>query len=279
MILAWDFDGVLVDTLHECHQSYNGALKELGLPGLTAEQFSFERKTAVQATDFFAQYFVRKSGDMHHTPEKTEKSFDQHRDAVLKLQEAYHRHRDAHLEADFDNNPVYPGVMDALHQLKDRGQKMAVVSARDDASLKKYLQAKELDGYFDKVVGSSAFFAKSHQLKPLQVDSLKEKDIFFVDDMPAVLFSLQKHARLFYAAWGYGKLDEYLEYRRRGGNPEDITTPKGVVWPYKSADLQDRETEGGKIPPAVPTVLKKPADILSYVKSLDEKPNEVVPSK
>ena len=241
MILAWDFDGVLVDTLHECHQSYNGALKELGLPGLTPEEFSFERKTAVQATDFFAQYFVRQAGDTHHTPEKTEAAFERHKDHVLALRDAYHRHRDAHLENDFDHNPVYPGIVQTLQQLKDRGQKMAVVSARDDASLKKYLHAKQLNGYFDKVVGSSAFFTKSHQLKPLQVDSLKEKDIIFIDDMPAVLFSLQKHARLFYAAWGYGRLDEYVDL------------PHPASRRPRKADV---------------TVLKKPADILSYVEAL-----------
>jgi phosphoglycolate phosphatase-like HAD superfamily hydrolase len=240
MILAWDFDGVLVDTLHECHGSYNGALKELGLPGLTAEEFSFERKTAVQATDFFAQYFTRKSGDTNHTPEKTEKSFEQNRDLVLKLRDAYHRHRDAHLEADFDNNPTYPDVVKTLEKLHQEGQRMAVVSARDDASLKKYLAAKGLEGHFDKVVGSSAFFAKSHQLKPLQVDSLKEKDVWFVDDMPAVLFSLQDHVRLFYAQWGYGKLDEY------------VALPRPVGKKPKASDV---------------TVLKKPADILSYVQT------------
>ncbi len=239
MILAWDFDGVLVDTLHECHQSYNGALKECGFAGLTAEQFSSERKTAVQATDFFAQYFVRQTGDTHHTPEKTETAFERHKDQVLALRDAYHRHRDAHLEGDFANNPVYPGVVQALEKLREKGQRMAVVSARDDASLKQYLTAKELDGFFDKVVGSSAFFAKSHQLKPLQVESLKEKDIFFVDDMPAVLFSLQDHVRLFYAKWGYGKLDEYLT----------LPLAAGTMKP-KATDV---------------TVLKKPADILQYV--------------
>jgi len=247
MIIAWDFDGVLVDTLHECHQSYNGALKEYGFKGLTAEEFSFERKTAVQATDFFAQYFQRLAGDVHHTPEKVEKAFEANKDMVLKLREAYHHHRDAHLEADFTNNPVYPGIQKALQALHDAGQNMAVVSARDDGSLKKYLKAKALDGFFEKVVGSSAFFAKSHQLKPLQVDSLKEKDIFFVDDMPSVLFSLKGKVRMFYAEWGYGKLDEYLKYLKRGGNQEE------------------RETEGGTLPPAVPvTTLKKPADILEY---------------
>ncbi|MBI2445910.1 HAD family hydrolase [Candidatus Micrarchaeota archaeon] len=240
MILAWDFDGVLVDTLHECHQSYNGALQELGLPGLTAEEFSFERKTAVQATDFFAQYFTRKSGDTNHTPEKTEKSFEQNRDVVLKLRDAYHRHRDAHLEADFDNNPVYPGVVKTLEKLRQESQRMAVVSARDDGSLKKYLRVKGLDGLFDKVVGSSSFFAKSHLLKPLQVDSLKEKNVWFVDDMPAVLFSLQDHVRLFYAQWGYGKLDEYMASAHPGaGKP-------------KTSDV---------------TTLKKPADILSYIQT------------
>ncbi|GEM_PF-2578508 len=240
MILAWDFDGVLVDTLHECHQSYNGALKELGLAGLTAEQFSFERKTAVQATDFFAQYFLRQTGDTHYTPEKTESSFEHHKNQVLALRDAYHRHREKHLEADFPNNPIYPGIVPVLEKLRRKGQRMAVVSARDDRSLKKYLKAKQLDGYFGQVVGSTAFFAKSHQLKPLQVDSLKEKDIFFIDDMPSVLFSLQKHARLFYADWGYGKLDEYRAVQKTG---KDKTSRSDVAV----------------------TVLKKPADILDYI--------------
>lgn len=244
MILAWDFDGVLVDTLHECHQSYNGALKECGFAGLTAEQFSFERKTAVQATDFFAQYFVRQAGDTRHTPEKTEVAFERHKDQVLALREAYHRHRDAHLEADFDNNPIYPGIVDVLKKLNAKGQRMAVVSARDDASLKKYLRVKQLDGYFDQVVGSSAFFAKSHQLKPLQVESLGKhgkNDIGFIDDMPAVLFSLQRHARLFYAQWGYGKLDEFLQ----------MPMPVGA-----------RKPEASDV-----TVLKKPEDIVSHVEA------------
>lgn len=37
-----------------------------------------------------------------------------------------------------------------------------------------------------------------------------------------------------------------------GGNPEDITSPNGLVWPYKPRKgLQDHETEGGICPPAV----------------------------
>lgn len=239
MILAWDFDGVLVDTLHECHQSYNAALKEFGLSPLTAEEFSFERKTAVQATDFFAQYFLRQSGDLNHTPEKVEASFELHLAQILALRDAYHRHRDRQLEADFPNNPVYPGVLKTLDELKKQGQKMAVISARDDASLRKYLKAKKLDQFFERVVGSTAFFAKSHQLKPLQLEALKEKDVFFIDDMPAVLWSLQGKARLFYADWGYGKLDENLAMQH----------PASKNQPKKSDVI----------------VLKKPVDILEYI--------------
>lgn len=105
---------------------------------------------------------------------------------------------------------------------------MAVVSARDDSSLKKYLAAKQLFPYFDRVVGSSRFSASSDELKKRQVESLKEETVWFVDDMPRVLKSLQGRARLFFAEWGYGLPPT---------PDEDVTT------------------------------LKKPQDILSYVKT------------
>ncbi|MDP2717296.1 MAG: hypothetical protein Q8P02_00985, partial [Candidatus Micrarchaeota archaeon] len=107
------------------------------------------------------------------------------------------------------------------------GTSMAVVSARDSASLKKYLANKALSGFFGKVVGSSGFFAKSHELKPLQLDSLGGKDVWFVDDMPTVLESVApKTEKRFFADWGYGVLPAGAE---------------GI------------------------TVLKKPSDLLPYV--------------
>lgn len=262
MILAWDFDGVLVDTLHECHASYNGALKSMGLPGLTEAEFSFERKTAVQATDFFAQYFLRQTGDTAYTPAKVEKAFVLHKEEVLALREAYHRHRDLHLEKDFTNNPVYPGIIQVLDQLNQAGQTMAVISARDDDSLKKYLKVKELDRFFGKVIGSSAFFAKSHQLKPLQVESLGKvgkDDIWFIDDMPSVLFSLKDHARLFHAQWGYGKLKEFQAVQK--SETKNATKAEG-----KKQTANAGHKGASTLSDDAVTVLKKPDDILSYVK-------------
>lgn len=226
MLLAWDFDGVLVDTLKECHASYNAALADEGLSGLTLAEFSMERKTAVQATDFFTQYILRRERKPY-TPENRTACFAENEALILELREHYHRERDGLLEKMFDQNPVYPGVVDTLQALTKRGVKMAVVSARDNNSLRKYLENKSLSGFFGKVVGSSGFFAKSHELKPLQLESLSGEEIWFVDDMPAVLESVApKTKKRFFASWGYGVLP---------ANAEGIT------------------------------VLKKPPDVLSYV--------------
>lgn len=206
MILAWDFDGVLVDTLKECHASYNAALKDEGLPGLTLAEFAIERKTAVQATDFFTQYLLRMERKPY-TGQNLQHAYEKNERLVLKLRENYHKERDGLLERMFDRNPIYPGVVRTLERLHHAKIRMAVISARDDQSLHKYLENKKLGRYFQKVVGSSSFFAKSQKLKPLQLESLGKKDVYFVDDMPAVLFSLEgKVKKRLFASWGYGVL-------------------------------------------------------------------------
>ncbi len=226
MLLAWDFDGVLVDTLKECHASYNAALADEGLPGLTRAEFSLERKTAVQATDFFTQYLLR-CESKPYTPENLSAAYAKNEALILQLREDYHKERDGILEGMFDQNPVYPEIVETLQTLKDAGIRMAVVSARDNNSLRKYLENKKLTPFFGKIVGSSGFFAKSHELKPLQLDALGGQNVWFVDDMPAVLESVApKTQRRFFAAWGYGILP---------ANAEGIT------------------------------VLKKPSDVLTYV--------------
>lgn len=227
MLLAWDFDGVLVDTVNECCASYNAALKEYGLTPLTLDQFRVERKTAVQAADFFTQYLARQQ-ENPYTPERLKAVFQENKAEIQALRQLYHKHRDVLLESQFPFNPTYPGIQDTLTKLKRQGTRMAVVSARDDASLNKYLAAKNLSDFFETVVGSSAFDATSDQLKKQQVTSLEEKTVWFIDDMPRVLYSLQGHARLFYAEWGYGLKPTF---------DEDVTT------------------------------LKRPQDILSYVKT------------
>ncbi|MDP2717784.1 MAG: HAD family hydrolase, partial [Candidatus Micrarchaeota archaeon] len=120
MLLAWDFDGVLVDTLRECHASYNAALADENLPGLSLAEFSKERKTAVQATDFFTQYLLRR-GKKKHTKENLADCYEQNEPLILQLREHYHKERDGLLEKMFDQNPVYPGVRLTLEALQNHG--------------------------------------------------------------------------------------------------------------------------------------------------------------
>ena len=111
--VIWDLDGTLLDTLADLTASTNAALAAFGYPPRTLEQLR-------QVVGNGAANQIRKSlpGDV---PEF---------DAVLAF---YRAHYQAHCN---EATRPYPGIPEALDDLKARGVRMAVVSNKPDPATK-----------------------------------------------------------------------------------------------------------------------------------------------
>jgi len=77
---------------------------------------------------------------------------------------SYQRH---YLAINGRHAEVYPGVLDGLRQLKDRGLALACVTNKPTAFALPLLKAKGLDGFFIQVFGGDAFERKKPDPLPL----------------------------------------------------------------------------------------------------------------
>ena len=114
--LLFDLDGTLLDTLEDLYLGANGALKELGLPPRTRQE--------VRA---FVGNGARRLMELSLPGLPTDPGVDQ---ALEAFQRIYGRICREH-------TAPYPGVLEALQQLRREGYPMAVVSNKPDADTKR----------------------------------------------------------------------------------------------------------------------------------------------
>ena len=135
----FDLDGTLCDTIESISHCANQTLCELGLKPSTPEEYKIFVGDGV---DMLMRRLLKNAGD----PEGL--YFD-----VMKK-----RYSDLFGEGCLYNVKPYPGIPDALEELKERGVRLAVLSNKQHANTAAVIRHTFGDGTFDAVLGQSERF-------------------------------------------------------------------------------------------------------------------------
>lgn len=111
---------------------------------------------------------------------------------------------------------VYPGIVEALAELKSRGWRLFVATSKPTAFAEKILQHFHLIEYFTKVYGSELSGQRSDKgeliAHVLRSEGIRPQDATMIGDRAQdVLGARQNGVRAFGVLWGYGSLTELRE--------------------------------------------------------------------
>ncbi|MEK6843173.1 MAG: HAD family hydrolase [Candidatus Micrarchaeota archaeon] len=242
--LIWDFDGVIVDSIRECHEIFLATLDRektalanyAGVSELsetTFENFSEFRSKSVNSADFYGNYILLQQGRQLNDANLSEisskiESFLRYMDAV------FYEERDRLLKlkgkAYYDSLKVYPGIAKTLKKLSEAGIRQAIMSARDKGSIAQIILHFSIPDVFEYVIGHEVDKGSRH-VKEKQIKLLKvhfeqppnpELKYYFIDDIPFNLKKAQGFATLLFPAWGYGKLDPNYVSAQVIKKPDDL---------------------------------------------------------
>ncbi len=147
-----DLDGTMVDTLADFMVALHRMLDDLGLPGIAAP--------AVRSMVGKGSEHLIRSVLLHVRCGQSPDS------ALVDLAcGRYQKHYEA---ANGRHSEVYPGVLDGLNALRDRGLRLACLTNKPTAFARTLLTVKGLDRYFASVFGGDAFERKKPDPLPLR---------------------------------------------------------------------------------------------------------------
>ncbi len=157
MSVAWadlqaaiiDLDGTMVDTLGDFEVALNAMLCDLSLRRVN--RAFIEHTVGKGSEHLIRSTLAHVGGDA--------RSFDS----------AWSRYQHHYLAINGDHALVYPGVLEGLQTLRNRGLKLACVTNKPTAFAKPLLQKKGLAGFFDHVFGGDAFERKKPDPLPLRM--------------------------------------------------------------------------------------------------------------
>jgi phosphoglycolate phosphatase len=112
----------------------------------------------------------------------------------------------------FENN-LYPGMLDALESLVDRGLKLYVVTSKPAVYAERIVQHFELSGYFLRVYGPALddFHGSKGTLirKALLAEDLDPNSVIFIGDRAEDVTGAKENGmRSVGVTWGYGSRED-----------------------------------------------------------------------
>jgi len=96
------------------------------------------------------------------------------------------------------------GVANMLHELKDQGFNLDILSSNDASTISEFVKNNDID-LFDHIYSSNNLFGKHHAIKNyLKKHNLTEKDIWYVGDEVRDIVSCKKAGvKIIAVTWGY----------------------------------------------------------------------------
>lgn len=146
-----DLDGTLVDTIGDFDVAINTMLRALDRPAIP-------RQTLVQLVGKGVDQLIRQSLALSDPDEN--RNHAQLQAAHAHYQQAYSRNNGRY-------STVFDGVQAALHDLKAKGLRLACVTNKPLADAQTLLQQKQLNGYFELVLGGDSLARKKPDPLPL----------------------------------------------------------------------------------------------------------------
>jgi pyrophosphatase PpaX len=161
--VLWDLDGTILDTTELILESYRYAFRKV----LKAEIDEKEALANFGRTLFDAMNL--------YSPENAETLIECYR-------EYNHKHHDKKIRP-------FPGIMDALANVRRRGFEQAVVTSKTEWLSKRGLELFALDGYIDEIIGFES--TKEHKpkgdpaIEAMKRFKIKPDEAIFVGDSSA----------------------------------------------------------------------------------------------
>ena len=192
--VLFDMDGTLLDTLEDLRDSTNHVLRQMGYPERSLEEM---RRFVGNG----AEKQIRRA-----VPEGTGE------EKIMEALTAYRAYYQDHCQI---KTRVYDGLLDMLNELKEKGVKMAVVSNKPDAAVKK-LSREYFGDRLDYAVGAS----DGVRCKPypdMAEEALKalgatKKDAVFVGDSEVdVQTGLNAGLDVIAVSWGFRSREVVIE--------------------------------------------------------------------
>ena len=146
-----DLDGTMVDTLGDFDVALNATLRDLGRPAVG--RADIERMVGKGSTHLIRSALRHGGLDEAGAQARLD-------EAWASYQVHYGRTNGAHSE-------VYPGVVEGLQALRDRGLALACVTNKPLAFARELLRAKGLAPFFSQVFGGDSFARSKPDPLPL----------------------------------------------------------------------------------------------------------------
>ncbi|HSX92002.1 MAG TPA: phosphoglycolate phosphatase [Hydrogenophaga sp.] len=146
-----DLDGTMVDTLGDFDVALNATLRELGRP--VVARADIERMVG--------------KGSMHLIRSALRHGGLDEAGAQARLDEAWASYQRHYAATNGAHSEVYPGVVEGLQALRDRGLALACVTNKPLAFARELLRAKGLAPYFSQVFGGDSFARSKPDPQPL----------------------------------------------------------------------------------------------------------------
>lgn len=108
---------------------------------------------------------------------------------------------------------LFPGIPDALRQLRDAGHRLGVLSSNSEDTIRTCLRANAAEGYFAFVVGTPKLFGKAGALKRiLKAEGVPASAAAYVgDELRDVAAAKKAGVKCLAAAWGGFHAAELLQ--------------------------------------------------------------------
>ena len=183
-----DMDGTLLDTLDDIQASVNYALERAGLPLVSRDE---TRQAAGYGSVVLMELLSK------HAYTKESQEFNQ----LFDDYSAYYR------EHSDDNTRPYPGIIEMLSGLKDRGIKMAVVSNKtqpETEALPQLWFAEYIPVAVGRIEGVPPKPDPAMALKAIELLSASAKDALFMgDSQPDVRTGKNAKCASVACTWGF----------------------------------------------------------------------------
>ena len=192
MLLIFDLDGTIADTIYSIRDGVNMAMDKHGFPRRDYEQIR-------QAIGNGARELIRLS-----IPENR-RNDDALIDTVLRDYNVFY-------EATYTNiDGCYPHMSEAIHTLKDRGYIIAVLSNKQDAYVKKIIALLFPDGTVSYAEGQTERPRKPDPTVPLMIAKefgcSPDECVFIGDSEVDVATAKNAGMKSVGCSWGYRSID------------------------------------------------------------------------
>ncbi len=188
-LYIFDFDGMLVDTIHDSIACLNQALREFGKPSFDEDLDSFVYEDLRQ--------FLRDNSSSKDTP-------------------VYPRYIELCNESDFRTTKAYDGMIDVLNELEDSGISLAICSNREQNVLEDFserflpgIRFKYISGFRKGVPDKPDPFRLNEIIEKEGIE--KENVLYFGDKDVDIIAARNAGVKMVMATYGQGNEMDYRD--------------------------------------------------------------------